>query len=257
MNIRIEPFPKSRASRRGNSCLQKARALFVIRSSRRGSDLSSRQGTPTLRAGASAVPGHEPSRRRAAGVRAFTLIEMMTAIGVMGLAFLGLLYAQLTGLKYDQLVASKLGASESSRRGFDRLTADIRAAKIWSVGNGDENGYTACGNGTNQLGNAIQLHSTTDTNAFVRYFFDRWTGRLCRSDSETLGATTIADNLTNTMHFRAEKYDGTLAQDLQYKYVIVTTMEFAQYQYPLTRVGPGYHYDYYRMQFRTASHCPN
>ena len=190
-------------------------------------------------------------------VRAFTLAEALVATGLFSLTVLGLTYAQLAGMKYDQLVASKLGASETSRRGFNLLTSDIRAAKMWSVGNGNAGTYTACRNGTNQQGNAIQLHFTTDTNSYVRYFFDTGNQRLCRALSGEERYTILASHLTNVMRFHAEKYDGTPAQDLQYKYVIVTTMEFAQYQYPLTRVGPGNIYDYYRLQFRTTSHCPN
>ena len=34
-------------------------------------------------------------------------------------------------------------------------------------------------------------------------------------------------------------------------------MEFCQYQYPLTKVGSNCLYDYYRMQFKVSSHCPN
>jgi hypothetical protein len=69
---------------------------------------------------------------------------------------------------------------------------------------------------------------------------------------------TFGNGTTNTsMTFEAQKFDGSPAQDLQYKYLIVTTMEFCQYQYPLTRVGPGYYYNYYRIQIKAASHCPN
>ena len=69
---------------------------------------------------------------------------------------------------------------------------------------------------------------------------------------------TLGNGTTNTsMTFEAQKFDGTPAQDKQYKYMIVTTMEFCQYQYPLTRVGPGYYFNYYRIQLKAASHCPN
>jgi hypothetical protein len=182
---------------------------------------------------------------------------MLIATAIFGITVVALIFAQMAGLRYDQLVASKLGASETSRRGFDLLTSDIRSAKLWSVGNGNRNTYTPCGNGVNQQGNAIQLHGTTDTNSYVRYFFDQARGRLYRAVSGATTYTIIADYLTNSMSFRAERYDGTLAQDLQYKYVIATTLEFAQYQYPLTRVGPSYYYNYYRLQFKAASHCPN
>jgi hypothetical protein len=39
--------------------------------------------------------------------------------------------------------------------------------------------------------------------------------------------------------------------------VIAAMMEFSQYQYPLTMVGPGYYYNYYCIQIKAASHCPN
>jgi hypothetical protein len=68
----------------------------------------------------------------------------------------------------------------------------------------------------------------------------------------------IVDGLTNAsgsgMSFHAERYDGTILTDLQFKYVIVAVLEFCQYQYPLTRVGPGYFYNYYKMQIKVASH---
>jgi len=45
--------------------------------------------------------------------------------------------------------------------------------------------------------------------------------------------------------------------DYQYKYVIDALMEFYQYQFPKTYVGPGYYYDYYRIDLKAASHSPN
>jgi hypothetical protein len=59
------------------------------------------------------------------------------------------------------------------------------------------------------------------------------------------------------MYFRAEDYLGKVKTDLSYKYVIRVVMEFCQYQYPLTRVGPGYYYDYYKMEFKITPHCPD
>ena len=198
------------------------------------------------------------NRARRLTRRAFTLAEMMVSMGVFSLTVLGLIYAQLAGMRYDQLVASKLGASETSRRSFDLLTTDIRSAKIWSVGNGNQSSYTPCGNGMDQQGNAIQLCPTTETNSYVRYYFDEARQWLCRTVSDQTGYTIIAQYPTNTMSFR-RKSTTALAQDLQYKYVIATTLEFAQYQYPLTRVGPSptYLYNYYRLQLKAASHCPN
>src|SRR5262249_25668440 len=152
-------------------------------------------------------------------------------------------------------VCSKLGSSEQARRSFELLTSDIRASKIWRVGSGNTNGFTNVPNATNMVGNAIQLNWTTDTNQWVRYYFETSgpstsepNGRLCRLTSDRQ-YKVLAQYLTNvcgtSMQFRAENYLGTLMTDYQYKYVIVTLMEFYQYQYPQTYVGPGLYYDYY------------
>jgi hypothetical protein len=183
---------------------------------------------------------------------------------------LGVLYVWMFGMRFDQLTCSKLGASDKSRMSFDQLTHDIRAAKWWKVGNGSGTNFTVCGNATNQIGNALKLSSSADTNspAYVIYWFDTTACQLCRLSNGLPAIQIMAQSLTNTgvlgngttntsMTFYAEKYDGTRAMDWQYKYAIVTTMEFCQYQYPLTRVGPGYYYDYYRIQLKAASHCPN
>ena len=202
--------------------------------------------------------------------RAFTLAEMMVAMFIFVFMVLGVIYVWIFGMRYDELSCSKLGASDMSRMGFDLLTRDIRAAKWWKVGNGISTNFTVCGNATNQVGNALKLCASGDTNstAYVIYYFDTNACQLCRLSNGLPAIQIIANSLTNSgilgngptntsMTFHAEQYNGTLAQDWQYKYAIVTTMEFCQYQFPLTKVGPGYYYDYYRIQLKAASHCPN
>lgn len=207
---------------------------------------------------------------RGCGSQAFTLAEMMISVFIFVFMVLGVIYVWMFCMRYDELSCSKLGASDKSRIGFDLLTGDIRAAKWWKVGNGNNTSFTVCGNATNQIGNALKLSSSGDTNSpsYVIYYFDTNACQLCRLSNGLPTIQIIAQNLTNSgtlgngptntsMTFHAEKYDGTLAQDWQFKYAIVTTMEFCQYQYPLTRVGPNYYYNYYRIQLKAASHCPN
>jgi hypothetical protein len=185
---------------------------------------------------------------------------------------LGIIYTWMFGMRYDQVICSKLGASDKSRMSFDLLTGDIRAAKWWKVGTGSKTTFTACTNQMNQIGNAIKLSASGDTNSpsYIVYYFDTnaapW--QLCRRSNGVAQVQIIAQYLTNSgtlgngttntsMTFEAQKFDGTLAQDWQFKYMIVTTMEFCQYQYPLTKVGPNYYFNYYRIQLKAASHCPN
>ncbi|HWD92043.1 MAG TPA: hypothetical protein VG938_06810 [Verrucomicrobiae bacterium] len=195
--------------------------------------------------------------KRALRLRAMTLVEIMVTTAIFGLVFVALLYANMFGMLQDQLANSKLGASDQSRRAFDKLTGDIRSAKIWMIGNGGESSFTPVDNGDSQVGNAIQISSTTDTNAYTRYYFDTNNAELCRKVSGVTGHTLVAQYLTNNMYFQAEDYLGNVKTDLSYKYVIHVVMDFCQYQYPLTKVGPGYYYDFYKMEFKITPHCPD
>jgi hypothetical protein len=196
-----------------------------------------------------------------------TMVEMMVTIAIFVMLVTAFISANIFGLRYDQLVCSKLGASEQSRRSFEKLTSDIRASKIWRIGSGSQTTFTPVSNMTLMIGNALQLSLTTDTNLFVRYYFDtngpttQPNGRLCRitSAGEFLVCAQYLTNVSGTsMVFQAQNYSGVGAlSDYQYKYVIDALMEFYQYQFPKTVVGPGYYYDYYRIDLKAASHSPN
>ena len=199
--------------------------------------------------------------RRMREARAFTLAEMMVALTIFTVVMLGMVGVQMFGMRYDELVNSKLGASDKSRMGFDKLASDIRGAMVWKIGTGSTNNFTQCTTNTSQVGNSLQISYTSYTNPTsydVRYWFDTNNAWLCRMVSGSTYPSIIASSLTNTtgssMTFRAEDYQGNLATDWLFKYVVVTTMEFAQYQYPLTKVGPGNYYNYYRIQFKISSH---
>jgi len=57
--------------------------------------------------------------------------------------------------------------------------------------------------------------------------------------------------------FRAENYRGVTQTDLTHKGVVGVLLEFAEYQYPMTQVGPGLRYDYYKMEFKVTPHVPD
>jgi len=201
-------------------------------------------------------PGANPRRAVLSERGAFTLVELMVTVAVFSLVVIGMVYAHLFALQEDELVNSKLGASDESRLAFNEMTAEIRSSKSWRVGTGSEDGFVPVPNGNDQVGNALQLHLTTDTNDYILYYFDTNAGELCRAVSGVDGSRVVAQYLTNQMTFRAEDYLGNLKTDLSYKYVIHLVMEH-QYQYPLTKVGPGYYYNYYKLEFKVTPHCPD
>src|SRR5712672_1833667 len=125
----------------------------------------------------------------AAGEAGVTMVEMMVTIAIFAMLVTAFISANIFGMRYDQLVCSKLGASEQSRRSFEKVTGDIRASKIWRIGTGNLSSFTPLSNASLMIGNALQLNLTTDTNVFVRYYFDtngptsQPNGRLCRITS--------------------------------------------------------------------------
>ena len=204
----------------------------------------------------------KPSRngielRRSSRQRGLTLVEMMVTMGVFSLSVLALISAHMFGLKQDELVQSKLGASEQARRGFDQMAQDVRGSKRWSVGNGTRTSFSPIADDSVQQGTALQLNLTTDTNSYIRYYFEPSKSRLCRVKSGQSGYKVIAQDLTNTLYFTAEDYRGSNQTTLTYKGLVNVRLQFRQYQYPLTKVGPGYYYDSYSLQFRLTPHAPD
>jgi hypothetical protein len=190
---------------------------------------------------------------------ALTLVEMIITMSIFILVMVAFLYVHMFGLKQDELVESKLGASDQSRRGFDRITRDIRSAKVWQIGNVSGSIFTALTNGATQQGNAIQLSFTNNYAANIRYYFTTVGGdnKLCRFHTGDSGATVIASNLINTLTFTGEDYKGTVMTDLQWRYIIHFILQFRQFQYPQTMVGTNYLYDFYKMEFRVTPRAPD
>ena len=59
------------------------------------------------------------------------------------------------------------------------------------------------------------------------------------------------------MYFQAQNYRAATRPTLTHKGVIDVVMQFCQYQYPLTKVGPGYYYDYYKLELHMTPHAPD
>jgi prepilin-type N-terminal cleavage/methylation domain-containing protein len=195
-----------------------------------------------------------------------TIVELMVAMAVFSLVSVGLLYTHVYCLRQDELVNSKLGASDQSRKGFSLLARDVRAAKVWEVGNvSGVTNFAGVNLGSIQRGNALRLSYTTNWNEGLIYYFDTNNladgGKFYRVRLPSGERTLICDFLTNrtanALMFHAEDYRGTPQTNRTHKGVIRVLMEFAQYQYPLTKVGPGYFYDYYKLEFKLTSHVPD
>jgi hypothetical protein len=196
---------------------------------------------------------------------------MIFSLTIFSLVAMALVTVNLLGLRENQLIESKCGASDSSRRALSKLPEDIHSAKMWKVGNVSApfTNFTAIADNTAQNGNALQLFQTTNNSAYVLYYFDltdaaNSNGKLCRYSSANATPTCLASNLvnwlTNGYSFVAEDYTGTVATNegtsRAYKCMIHAKLQFARFQYPLTPVGTNGLYDYYKMEFKATPHLP-
>ena len=141
------------------------------------------------------LPWHR--ERRLAG---FNLIEVMFASAMLIVVIMALLSAHLIGLRLDQLVESKAGASESSRRALNQLPMDIRSAKMWNIGNISGTNFVNIVDGQSQQGTALELFESTNGSQYILYYFDtsdvaNSNGKLLRTLSTSWNPVVIASNL--------------------------------------------------------------
>lgn len=194
--------------------------------------------------------------------QALTLVEMMITTSIFGMVVAGFISLQLFGMRQAQLVESKLGASDQSRKLLEKMGWEIRSAKEWDIGNMVGTTFKEVADGKPMVGTAIRIYPrSSNTNVFVQYYFNTNSRALFRSQSGLTAVKTIANELTNNMAFQSEDYRGVVITNSSdsrvWRNCIRVILEFAQYQYPLTQVGPGCLYDYYKLEYKVAPHCPS
>jgi len=201
--------------------------------------------------------------------RAFTLVEMMFASATLIILIMALLSAHLMGLRLDQMVESKEGASDTSRRVLDQLPNDIRSSKMWIIGNISGTNVTEVAGGVACQGTALKLFTTSSTSQYILYYFDlsdsnNSNGKLMRTCNTNWSPVCLASNLVNWLgngySFTAESYNGNVATNqgtsIGYRNIIHTMLQYCQFEYPLTPVGTNGLYDFYKIDFRATSHLP-
>jgi Tfp pilus assembly protein PilV len=198
------------------------------------------------------LPRHLPSAssRSPTARSGFTLAEIMTAMGLFSMVVIGVVYAQLFGMRMFNITSTRVAASDSARKVLNRVRDDVRSGKLLCVGNGGSAGFTnVAANGLRQ-GNALQIHPTTDTNVFIRYYLDATTRSLKRTTSGTGQVQVLAPYLTNQVAFIAEDFGGHTLTNDQNNRVIKMVLDFYQWEFPVAQVGAGAFYDYYHLQTR-------
>jgi hypothetical protein len=179
---------------------------------------------------------------------AFTLAEMLVCMSLLFLFLSGTLSAHLFGMRMFQITKAKLGASDDARQAITLLTSEIRTAKMVRIGSGGLSSFTEVPTNTPQIGGAIQIYPTTNTNSFVRYFWDSADTRLKRTTNGSTAVDVIAHYITNNLVFTSEDYAGNVLTDNQNNRVIGLSLQFYQIEFPIYLIGPGNYFDYYQLR---------
>src|ERR1039458_5690453 len=98
---------------------------------------------------------------------AFTLVEMLTAAAIYLFILVGVVVAiQIFAMRVYTLAATKLTATQASRKALNQIRDDIRHGKLIQVGKSDNSGsFTAVAGTNGAVGNAIQIFGTTNLGA--------------------------------------------------------------------------------------------
>lgn len=194
----------------------------------------------------------------AGGSSGFSLVETMTVVGIFSLLVIGMVSAQIYGMRVYTLAATKLVATADARKAMNGLRDQIRQANALYVGNcsSDYTTYADCTNGTPQQGNALEIYPTTNSTPYLICYLDTSTStnKLMLYDSSLGTASELAGYLTNMVLFDAEDLHGNIITDNQNDRVIRMTLQFSQWEYPIAHIGgTNYNsYDYYQLRMRAT-----
>jgi prepilin-type N-terminal cleavage/methylation domain-containing protein len=188
--------------------------------------------------------------------RAFTLPELMIATSIFSLVSAGVLVGHLFGMRLLEVTVPKLGTDQESRRALGLLMADIRSAKILRIGNGDLGSFTGVGINTTQRGNAIEIYPSTDTNVFIRYFWDAEDKKLKRT-LDGVWATSVAHYISNNQIFAAEDFAGNVLTNFQSNCLVGVDLQFYELENPKVPIGLGRYYESYQLRTRLMRRAPD
>ena len=210
-------------------------------------------------------PNNQPGARRCA---AFTMVEMMISSGIYLAVFVGVIIAiQVFALRVYTLAATKLTATQGSRKALNQIRDDIRQGKGLLVGVANNSGTFTPTYGTNLAsGNALIIYATTNFGGppYSLYYLQTNTVSgsssnvlvYCAVTTSTTNQVSLATYITNLDVFAAQDcYGNVITNFIQNNQVFAIKMQFYQWEYPLAVVSSNSAwnaYDYYQLRTKVC-----
>jgi prepilin-type N-terminal cleavage/methylation domain-containing protein len=160
---------------------------------------------------------------------AFTLPEMLIAVTLFALLVMGIIGANLFGLRWYQLGSTEMVATDSAREGIGKLTDELRNCNDAMVGQVTNGTFLAPVAGEQQTGNGLLIYASTNTNNYVLYFLNPTNQTFLRFTSNPATNFIIAQNVTNTNVFQLQDCFGNLLTNNQNNCVIHCSLQFYSY----------------------------
>jgi hypothetical protein len=192
-------------------------------------------------------PCGTPGDPRCIHAAAFTLTEMMISSALLTMIVLGIITSNLFGMRLYQITNLKLGANDEARQAISIMVDEIRSSKILLVGDGSLNSFTQDVNGTVQQGSALQVYLSTNTNNWIRYYWDKQDGKLKRTTDGSSSYAVVANSISNKLVFTVEDHFGKIVTNNQNNRVIGMLLQFYQLAYPVVSI-PGPMFEYYQLR---------
>lgn len=190
--------------------------------------------------------------RSSSGAGGFSLTELLV-VSALALLVGGMLLAALFfANRMWQITQTKIHSADKTRQVIRLLTTHVHSGRIVRVGTGSFGSFAEAPLDTPQVGNALQIHSTTDTNSFVRYYRDGSDSKLKYITNGALAPVVIAKAIKNGTVFRMEDAAGNVLTSKQNNSVIGLTLDFSTIEGTDMPVGPTKYYQSFRIETKIA-----
>jgi hypothetical protein len=196
-------------------------------------------------------------------VSAFTLVEMMMTSFVFCILIVGGMVAmQIFGIRTYQLSATKLTVSADGLKALDQIRDQIRGAASVQVGTMSStnlNGFMAIGNGTNQIGNAVQVFPIGNNYTTYTIFYVDAANTNLYYVNNTLTASAnnpgalLARWVVNTNCFQAEDFTNNILTENQNNCTIHMTLQFWEKEYAFQKNST----NFYLLDTRATPRSPD
>jgi hypothetical protein len=157
---------------------------------------------------------------------AFTLPEMIIATSLFALLVLGIIGANLFGLRWYQLGQTEMVATDSAREAIGKMSDELRNCSEAMVGSVTNGNFLAPVSGEQQTGNGLLIYPGTNTNNYVLYFLNPTNQTFIRFTSIPETNFIIAECVTNTNVFQLQDCLGNLLTNNQNNCVIHCSLQF-------------------------------